>query len=175
MVQLLFKIGAFYLPVDHCCDFFFFSLLGWLTSAMVLNSWVFALDADLFSFLQWSFLLSFFQVFENATVGSSVGQCRVDDEDKGQSYVYSLLNDDNGLFTITSSGQVKIAKKVDFETQTAHKITVFVKNSNQNVRGEFPFKFLACVRMCCLLICPSFTWLPWTWKCFQSCKKLGCW
>ena len=86
-----------------------------------------------------------FQVFENATVGAPVGQCRVDDEDKGQSYVYSLLNDDNGLFSITSSGQVKIAKKVDFETQRAHKITVFVKNGNQNVRGEFPSKFLACV------------------------------
>ena len=91
-------------------------------------------------------------MFENATVGAPFGQCRVDDEDKGQSHVYSLLNDDNGLFSITSSGQVKIAKKVDFESQRAHKITVFVQNGNQNVSGEFPSKFLVRVRICCLLV-----------------------
>ena len=110
------------------------------------------MNADLFSFIQRSFLLSFCQVFENATVGSPVGQCRVDDEDKGQSYAYSLQNDDNGLFSITSSGQVKIAKKVDFELQRAHKITIVVQNGNQNVSGEFPSKFLVRVRMCCLLV-----------------------
>jgi hypothetical protein len=67
-------------------------------------------------------------VAENQTAGTAVGSFSSTDPDYGEAFTYSLVSgagdDDNGAFTINSSGQLLTATTFDYETKTSYSIRV---------------------------------------------------
>ena len=71
-------------------------------------------------------------VAENAANGTTVGTVSTTDQDAGETYTYSLTNDQGGRFAIdTNTGVVTVAdgSKLDYETLASHDITVRVTDS----------------------------------------------
>ena len=66
-----------------------------------------------------------------------VGNLAFSDEDTAQTHTLVLLDDDNGQFSLKGKQLVK-AKSTDYETKTAHKVTVKVTDS-----GTPPFSVSA--------------------------------
>ncbi len=65
---------------------------------------------------------------ENQASGTLIGNFSTQDPDPGEAFTYSLVSgagsDDNALFTVNSSGQLKTAAILDFETKSAYSIRV---------------------------------------------------
>ncbi|OUR75450.1 hypothetical protein A9Q83_18735 [Alphaproteobacteria bacterium 46_93_T64] len=65
---------------------------------------------------------------EDASVGDVVGTVSATDPESG-TLSYSLSDDASGLFTIdASTGEIKVAGGLDFETETSHSVTVDVSD-----------------------------------------------
>ena len=73
-------------------------------------------------------------VKENATKGTVIGKFSADDEDSGQSLLYSLSNTDQGRFTITSHGSLTTVLALDHEANKTHNVTVVVKDNGVPVK-----------------------------------------
>ena len=78
-------------------------------------------------------------VAENAANGTAVGTVSTTDQDAGETFTYSLVNDQGGRFAINSStGVVTVAdgSLLDYETRASHDITVRVTDSGGNTYDE---------------------------------------
>ncbi|OUR76349.1 hypothetical protein A9Q83_14320, partial [Alphaproteobacteria bacterium 46_93_T64] len=72
---------------------------------------------------------------EDASIGDVVGTVSATDPESG-TLSYSLSDDASGLFIIdASSGEIKVAGGLDFETATSHSVTVDV-NDGTNITQE---------------------------------------
>ena len=71
------------------------------------------------------------RVNENSTVGTIIGQFIAKDEDRNpkQSLTFTLVDDDNGRFNVTSNGTLIQAKKLDYERNKMHEIEVNVTDN----------------------------------------------
>ena len=67
-------------------------------------------------------------MYENDPAGTRVGDLSASDEDKGQQLSYTLVDGDNGMFTIVGN-QLRKAKSADYETTKAHKVRVRVTDN----------------------------------------------
>ena len=67
-------------------------------------------------------------VYENRAAGTAVGTFSTTDPDSGETFTYSLVSgdgsDDNGSFTIDSSGQLLTAAMFDYEARSSYSIRV---------------------------------------------------
>eukprot|EP00794_Sanderia_malayensis_P003136 gene3136-3604_t len=70
-------------------------------------------------------------VMENSPIGTIIGQFSASDEDANpkQSFVFSLVDDDNGRFGVMSNGSLFKAKSTDYETDKTHNIRVKVTDN----------------------------------------------
>ena len=75
-----------------------------------------------------SFHQNFVQVYENDPAGTRVGDLSASDEDKGQRLSYTLVDSDNGMFTLVGN-QLRKAKSADYETTKVHKVRVRVTDN----------------------------------------------
>ena len=78
--------------------------------------------------MTYSFHQNFVQVYENDPAGTRVGDLSASDEDKGQRLSYTLVESDNGMFTIVGN-QLRKAKSADYETTKVHKVRVRVTDN----------------------------------------------
>ncbi len=71
-------------------------------------------------------------VAENAANGTAVGTVSATDQDAGETFTYSLVNDQGGRFAIdANTGVVTVADSslLDYETATSHNLTIRVTDS----------------------------------------------
>ena len=70
-------------------------------------------------------------VMENATRGTVVGQFSADDEDRNpkQTLSFTLIDDDNGRFAVSSDGTLTKKNDTDYETNAQHTIQVRVSDN----------------------------------------------
>lgn len=66
---------------------------------------------------------------ENATIGHVVGRFTFQDEDKNQLYNVTLIDSDEGRFTVDDNFNLVKAKDMNYETESKHSITVRVKDN----------------------------------------------
>ena len=71
----------------------------------------------------------------NTATGQNVGDPVAADDDDGDSLTYSLSGTDENSFTITSTGQLRTAAALNYETKTRYTVTVAVRDS-KNDDGE---------------------------------------
>lgn len=72
---------------------------------------------------------------EDAEVGDVVGTLSTTDEDVGDTFTYTLLDDAGGLFAVDGDNLV-LANPLDFETATSHQVTVRVTDAGDNTYDE---------------------------------------
>jgi hypothetical protein len=70
-------------------------------------------------------------IAEDAAIGEVVGTLSTSDADSEDTFVYSLITNPGDLFAIDGSNLV-VAAALDYETATAHNITIRVKDSTNN-------------------------------------------
>jgi Ca2+-binding RTX toxin-like protein len=78
-------------------------------------------------------------IAENAANGTVVGTVSTTDQDAGETFTYTLVNDAGGRFAIdAATGQVTVAdgSLLDYETATSHNVTVRVTDSGGNTYDE---------------------------------------
>jgi hypothetical protein len=73
-------------------------------------------------------------VKENATKGEIIGKFSAHDEDSGQSLSYSLSNNDQGRFAVSSDGYLTKVLATDYEKNTTHVITAVVKDNGHPMK-----------------------------------------
>lgn len=75
-----------------------------------------------------------FSASEAVAAGDAIGTVSATDPE-GDDLTFSITSNDNGLFAITSGGQLSVAtgQSLDFETATTHSITVQVSDGNSQV------------------------------------------
>ena len=71
----------------------------------------------------------------NTATGQNVGDPVAADDDDGDTLTYSLSGTDENSFTITSTGQLRTAAALNYETKTRYTVTVAVRDS-KNDDGE---------------------------------------
>ena len=75
-----------------------------------------------------SLTIDAYQVKENSTKGTLVGQLSANDEDTGQKLTYSLTNSDKGRFYLKGNQLLK-ASPTAYETAVKHVVTVKVTDN----------------------------------------------
>lgn len=66
---------------------------------------------------------------ENATIGHIIGKFTFQDEDRNEQHNISLLDNDQGRFTVDKNFNLVKAKKMNYETESQHSIKVLVQDS----------------------------------------------
>lgn len=75
---------------------------------------------------------------ENAVIGNNTGLTASATDPEGSAITYSLANDAGGKFSIdATTGVVKVAGALDFETATSHTITVNASDGTNNTTQDF--------------------------------------
>ena len=70
-------------------------------------------------------------IAENAVIGQVVGSLSASDADPGDTFTYSLIANPGSLFAIDGNTLV-VAAALNYETATAHSLTIRVKDSTNN-------------------------------------------
>ena len=66
---------------------------------------------------------------ENATIGHHIGKFTFQDEDMNQLHNITLVDDDQGRFTVDRSFNLVKLKETNYETESKHLITVLVEDN----------------------------------------------
>ena len=78
---------------------------------------------------------------ENATSGTIIGKFSANDEDAGQRMSYSLSDNDQGRFSVSSDGYLTKVLSTDYEKDKVHSITAVVQD-NGNPRKKVGIDFI---------------------------------
>ena len=97
-------------------------------------------------------------MYENDPAGTRVGDLSASNEDKGQRLSYTLVDSDNGMFTIVGN-QLRKAKSADFEKSKVHKVRVRVTD-NGSPPAWVSDKAVCMVWLLCV-VTPSFKAISW--------------
>ncbi|XP_028399271.1 protocadherin Fat 4-like [Dendronephthya gigantea] len=73
-------------------------------------------------------------VNETAKIGTVIGRFSAQNEDSGQHLTYTLSDDDQGRFAVSSDGILTKVLATDYETNTTHFITAVVKDDGTPVK-----------------------------------------
>ncbi|XP_060077517.1 protocadherin Fat 4-like [Ylistrum balloti] len=91
--------------------------------------------------------ISNYKIEALASAGEVVGKLTADDEDDKQSMVYSLLDDNNGLFAVSESGVVTKATDDELDINTLYAITASATdNGTIRMQSEETFTIVAIVK-----------------------------